>query len=118
MDQPPVPETILTPESRPKILSFEEFSYRGSDGKRPPRYENFYSYFCDGLSGEAYRTNVNYLKFAKENSVLNQLLRSKVPTCIKDMFSRSEDLKIVDRELYEAYKIMRGYGVSDTDFFS
>ncbi len=110
MDQEP--KIRPTPESGPKILSFEEFSDRSSG---VPFYNNFFLNFSDS---ESYRQKGYCLKFASEHEAEDKSLCNKIRNMMKIRASRSELLKSFDRELYEAYKIMRSYGASDDDLFS
>ena len=110
----PKPQITPTPESGPKILSFEEFSYRGQDEQYPPHYNNFFLYFSD--FGHR-RTKDYFLKFRSEQAALATSLCGKVQRLLIEKVPRSEALRSVDRELYEAYKIMRSYGISDRDLF-
>jgi hypothetical protein len=106
-EQPPVPE-----QEKP-ILSFEEFSHRDTI----PRYNNFFLYFSAG-AGETYRQATHYQRFAQENPELARTLCDKIQNQRDRQLSTSESLKPFDADLYEAYKIMRSYGVSDRELFS
>jgi hypothetical protein len=112
----PKPPTIPTPELEPKLLSFEEFSNRGEYGDCP-RYNNFFLHF-DTATLNSRNKKKYYLKFKSEHKDLAKLLCDFIQELVSKPVPRSEPLKKVDRELYEAYKIMRGYGASDKDLFS
>ncbi|OGI64080.1 hypothetical protein A3H53_04200 [Candidatus Nomurabacteria bacterium RIFCSPLOWO2_02_FULL_40_10] len=108
------PQNSPTPESGPKILSFEEFSDRTLDAPSTiPRYNNFFMFFSSGV-GKIYRQQKCYKKFLSEHPDKAMSLCDKLQSCNYT----SESLKPLDRELYEAYKIMRSYGISDKDLFS
>ena len=110
-----------TPEPGPEMLSFEKFTERVSqtDDLAPiPRYNNFYLYFDVPFLDNAYQTKEHYIKFSTEHSDLNASLCSKIQKERNKSKGTSKSLKPFERELYEAYKIMRGYGVSDEKLFS
>ena len=111
MDPKPPIMPIPTPEQGPKILSFEEFSRRDSDDGIP-NYNNFFLNFDVGFFADIYRKQKHYKKFAVEYPEIAATLCEKIPK------TKSKDLKLLDRNLYEAYKIMRSYGVSDIDLFA
>ncbi len=107
---PPQP----SPETTPKILTFEEFSFR-DEKSNTPKYNNFFLYFLDPghLKTEVYK------KFQSENPDMARLLCDKIEDVqMKALLcGTSEALKPFDRDLYEAYKIMRSYGFSDKELF-
>ncbi len=114
MDTEPRP-TSPTPEGEP-ILSFEEFSYR--DPKRPDigvRYDNFFAYFDDSPWGESRRKTPHYQKFASENPEMAASLCAKMKGLTE---YTSEALKDFDKDLYEAYLVMRKYVSKNGDLFS
>jgi hypothetical protein len=109
---------LPTPEPGPKVLSFEEFIFRDPELYLIPRYNNFFMHFIGpGLFGDIYKESPWYQKFASEHSDMVELLENKIRNKDKSN-STAEALKPFERELYEAYKIMRGYGASDTDLFA
>ncbi|OGI66793.1 hypothetical protein A2823_01610 [Candidatus Nomurabacteria bacterium RIFCSPHIGHO2_01_FULL_41_91] len=113
---PQGPPTIPTPEPGPKILTFEEFSHR--DKVNYPRYGNFFMYFGGG-QGDVFRTTAHYKKFALEYPDMATTLYEKIQNRPENKSGDSSDsLRPFDQDLYEAYKIMRGYGVPDKDLFS
>ncbi|HTE48858.1 MAG TPA: hypothetical protein VK675_03065 [Candidatus Paceibacterota bacterium] len=114
---PPAP----TPEPGPKILSFEKFIERvsQSDNLAPiPRYNNFYLYFDVSFAQSAYQTKKYYIKFLTEHPRMNASLCDKIQNQRNKSKGTSESLKPFERDLYEAYKIMRSYGISDKKLFS
>ena len=101
-----------TPEKGPKILSFEEFSYRASDEMNTPRQGSFFGYFASGDLGDARRKTEYYKRFEKEYTDMAKSLREKIQS---QSYITSDSLKPLDRDLYEAYKIMRSYGIPDNE---
>ncbi|MDD5194036.1 MAG: hypothetical protein PHF67_05660 [Candidatus Nanoarchaeia archaeon] len=99
-----------------EIFSFEEFSAR-EDGH--PRYNDFYRYWEseESILGMVYRKKPHALRFQQEHSDLDKILQSKISNMAVTR-STSEALKPFDRDLYEAYVIMRGFGVPNKDLFS
>ena len=102
-------------ESEP-ILSFEEFGERDEFDK--PRHRNFYLHFGTGMAAGAYQQTEHYKRFAAENSELNTQLLELVKETIKPQLNTGASLETIDNYLYEAYKIMRGYGASDEELFT
>ncbi len=94
------------------ILSFEEFSTTKENGN--PRYNNFWLQFRPAKIGDIYRQSEHYQKFAKEHLGLNESLLAEMNY---EGFLQ-DDLSAVEADLYEVYKIMRGYGVSDEELFA
>jgi len=114
------PQTPFIPEGEPKILSFGEFSHRDTESG-PPKYNNLFFYFfhadvANDWTREIYKKKKHYQRFVSEYPEMVELLNKKINS-IRDQH-RSEDLKPFDGDLYDAYKIMRSYGVSDKDLFS
>ena len=111
-------EPQIKKESKP-ILSLEAFSNRGSHGDKPPEYNKFFLFFADSFSGEAYRAKNSLIidRFEREQPEMAKALRAKIRVLVKDKL-KLEDLRIFDAKLYEAYKIMRGYGASDRELFA
>ena len=108
-----MPATPPIPEQEPKILSFEDFTHRDPVA----RYNNLFLYFA-GESGEDYRKKAHYQRFAQENPEMAGSLCDKIQNQRDKSMWTSESLKPFDQDLYEAYKIMRSYGVSDRDLFA
>jgi len=109
------PQTPKTPEVKP-ILSFEEFSFRDPEQRNTPTYNNFFTFFTSGWMSEAYRTQEQYKKFESEHPETAKQLCDKIQNRAGPYYM-SESLKPFDKELYEVYKIMRGYGYSNSDLF-
>ena len=96
------------------MLSFEEFSERNEDNV--PKYRNFFGYFLmNSFLGLAYQAKDQYVRFAAEHPELASSLCEKVK---KESSSDQNIPESLDRDLYEAYKIMSSYGISDKDLFS
>ena len=111
-------------ERRP-ILSFGEFTGKIKfEGKMVPRYNNFWLFWSSGMVGDLMRENEIYQRFSKEHPKLNESLFAKIGQMEKRLEKEKEKensvtelLKEVEDELYSAYIIMRGYGVSDEKLF-
>lgn len=106
---PPKPLDGSKKEGEP-ILSFEEFSRRDP----VPRYNNFFLYFTRNPD---YKKNLYYQRFVKEYPEIASTLSEKISKHCEGKYT-SQSMKQFDQELYEAYKIMRSYGVSDRDLFA
>ncbi len=109
-------ESILEPEGveRQPVLSFEEFFEPAGNILSKPRCNNFYVYFVD-LEENAYKRQNSFVdRFKSENGALEKLL-STIFTAQREMGLNSEPLKM---KLYEAYKIMRGFGATDEELFN
>ena len=109
------PPTEPTEEQGPRVLSFEEFSHRKSDYMNTPCYGGFFQYFRDGTQGDARRTTEHYRRFAMEHPDMAESLHGKIQSL---SYVTSNSLIPFDKDLYEAYKIMRGYGISDNILLS
>ncbi len=111
--QPPQgpPQIPPTPEQQP-VLSFAEFSRRDPKYNHP-RYNNFYVIFSHG--GEISREHEWYKRFEKEHPDMASSLCDKIQNQMDKSIGEGEALKPFDRELYEAYVILHGYGISNED---
>jgi len=103
-------------EEAPKVLTFEEFTYHDKAGLNHPRFNNFFLYFEKGWAADIYKSTEHYKRFEREHPDLALDLNKKIQNTNK-MGGTSEALKPYLKDLYEAYVIMRGYGVSDTELF-
>ncbi len=103
------------PERGPKILSLGEFTNPYSDGR--PRYGNLWVNFDVGYAATIYQGTAHYKRFAEENSEMNESLQQKIQSRKRDA-NVTNSLKPFEKDLYEAYKIMRTYGLSDTEIFA
>jgi|SRR3989344_2050865 len=108
---PQGPPTTPTPEPGPKVLTFEEFSFRADDDMNTPRQGSFFGYFVGGSLGGALRTSKHYKRFAAKHPDMATSLCEKIQSL---PYITSNGLKPFDRDLYEAYKIMHGYGIPDS----
>ena len=98
------------------MLSFEDFSNR-NHRLGIPRYNNFYGYFAPGtLIGITYQKKGCYRRFATEQPEMTTKLCRRVREEI--LLPKIDPPKSIDHDLYEAYRIMSGYGISDEDLFS
>lgn len=104
------------PEQEHQILSFEEFK----SGEVVPRYNNFHLHFCNyGVdsnisAGAIYRNRPYYQRFSQEHPDLAKRLCTQV----SDLRARRLSVESLQSEIYEAYKIMKSYGVSDNELFA
>lgn len=104
--------TPITPEQQ-RVYSLEEFW---------KRLNNFWLYFGGGM-GRQYRQDSWYQRFETENTDLAAKLRSGIEEELAkgDPFAPGlEDrvrtvTKSLEVELYEAYKIMKSYGILNRD---
>ncbi|GEM_PF-2185046 len=112
---PQGPPTEPTAEEGPKILTFEEFSFRADNDMNTPRQGSFFGYFDRGLLGDARRITEHYKRFAFEHPDMTTELCDKIQNMRDESKGTSESLKPFDRDLYEAYKIMRSYGIPDSE---
>lgn len=105
----PIPEQGIEP-----LLTLEQFT--------PSRYNNFYLYFAvagtDNIADYAYSRKPHIQKFVRENAELAANLCNKIQNERNRGSSKFQGLEQYNADLYEAYKIMRGYGVSNWDLFS
>ena len=102
-------------------LSFEEFANR-ENFLGIPRYDNFWLFFLEAKFREeqfSYRKEGFFKRFQEENPELERRLSQEiVDSDSKRSGGRSDMLRKFDRKLYEAYLIMKSYGVPDEDLFS
>lgn len=108
-------ETPPIPEQEPEILSLAEFARRNPT---IPKYNNFFLFFAAGVPGDLYRRAAHYKRFAQEHPDLAASLCDKIQNQRDRSLTTSQSLKPFDSDLYEAYKIMKSYGVSDTDLIA
>ena len=110
MKPPQGPPLITHPPEQEPIVSFEVFSSRNP----LPWYNNLATFFSTGL-GEYYREEKEvYKRFASDYPDMAASLCQRIQNW-NQQEELSEFLKPFDVELYEVYKIMRGYGFSDDD---
>ena len=104
-------------ENAPQVLSLEEFSKVNDDGR--PITNNFFSHFADlHFTTPIYQGQAHYKKFAEEHPDLNAKLCTEIQAIGPGITSNTAELlKPYMSDLYEAYKIMRGYDTSDQDLF-
>jgi len=89
-------------------ITFEEFTAKKS---LTPRYDGFFNYFSLGGVVSHVREEAHFLRFMEEHSSLEKRLTG----AINNSNNRSEEAKSHECDLYKAYLIMKGYGVSDED---
>jgi hypothetical protein len=110
--------------TQPPPLTFEKFVERvplGAHIKNDPgipRYNNFGLHFVGGTTvREYYRGQPHFKRFEKENPDLEKRLSDSLANPDRSV-SPMESFKLVERDMHEAYLIMREYeGVSDEDLF-
>lgn len=96
------------------VLSFEEFTGTGPH----PNYDNFPQYFQPiGIGSNLLRQRPFFVRFQNEHPELEKQLREAIILAFvaEDSWSL---IRRLDRELYVAYKIMKGYGASDKQLFA
>ncbi|MBP6921310.1 hypothetical protein KBB89_02060 [Candidatus Gracilibacteria bacterium] len=74
-------------------------------------YNNFLLFFYRHMG--AYRRNPNFLKFQNENP----RLESELTALFSDQVGIGNPNYEQESRLYEAYRIMKGYGISDRELF-
>ena len=109
-----MPEPTEPSQEQP-ILSFEEF-VASNPRTGYPRYNNFFGYF-DSQMAVFYKDEPHYVRFEKENPELTEKIKQGVANRDRSVDSNVA-LQPIIPDLYEAYKIMRSYGVSDDMLFS
>ena len=78
----------------------------------------FFSYFVAGGFGETARQDPVYQRFAQEHPKLAASLCDNIQNKRnKRLENTSESLLPFEHELYEAYKIIKSYDVSDEELF-
>jgi hypothetical protein len=93
------------------LLSFKEFSSHDDC----PRYGNFVNHWIQNDFGEIYRKQDHAKRFQKEHPELDSKLWHGIGGLQRP---EMRYLKQFEHDLYEAYKIMNSYGVTNTDLFS
>lgn len=97
------------------ILAFEEFVKKNSEGFS--RYSNFIGNWMNpkSIAGAIYRNTPHSLRFQKEFPELDSILLDYT-----SKIKKLSDREIVDYEkkLYEAYKIMKRWRISDKKLFT
>jgi len=88
-----------------KPLTFEEFTASNPQ----PRYDGFFNYFSLGGVVSHVRDGAHFLRFVEDHSSLEKTLTD----AINNSNNRAEAAKSNECDLYKAYLIMKGYGVSD-----
>jgi len=102
---PPQGPPNKSPEKKPKILSFEKFCLARN---------NFFFRFA---AEYIYKNLKIYKRFTREHPDMDKSFRDKVKKAYADKMTY-EPLKLIERDAYEVYKIMRYYVDSDNDLFS
>ena len=99
------------------MLTFEEFVR--VDRAAKPNYGNFHMHFVTGGIGpEFYRKTPHYQRFMHEHTDTDTELTEKITNRYKFNISTTQSLKPFEREMYDAYVIMYGYGASNRELFS
>ncbi len=96
------------------MISFNKFSTKI---RTDPKYDNFFLYFAKGFIGDFLRSKDFFKRFRDENPDLEQRLRTGVSNaytsdCTTKMLAGFEE------DLYKAYTLMKGYGLSDNELLS
>ena len=93
------------------MLSFEEFIKR-NERSGHLKHDNFYMHFSIGFQSELKRQSEYFKKLASEHPDLVESLTGKLAPLGT---VTTDELVPYEREMYEAYIIMRGYGASDEE---
>lgn len=108
------------PQSQP--LTFEQFVERVplvtpiENDPGIPRYNNFGLHFDTVGMGQFYRNQPHFQRFQEEHPDLEKRLSENLANRDRSV-SFAESLKLFEQDMYEAYLLMSGYGVSDEDLF-
>src|SRR3989344_5095656 len=117
--EPTIPQETVSPDNANRdVLSFKEFCKRDDFPPYCPRHGNFFAYFAKGSGGylKIKRGQAHYKRFKAENPDLDESTKQRFES-FDDRRGTSEALKPYESYLYEAYKIMKSYGVSDKILF-
>lgn len=107
---------MKSPEQKSPVLDFDSFKELNAEDM--PRYNNFFMFFFDDpFFGQMYREKPYFERFKKEHPDFEEELTSAIGKANRDLGTLAM-LKPFEKKLYEAYKIMRSYGVSDQELFS
>ena len=99
-----------------RLLTFEEFVR--ADAPPQLNYGNFHVHFAmTGIGPEIYRQKPYYQRFMREQPRMDAVLTEKITNRPKYV-STAESLKPFEREMYDAYVIMHGYGASNRELFA
>ena len=106
------------PQNQP--LTFEQFIegeyILGPDMPPLPRYNNFPLHFTTRGIGVSCRELPYFKRFQTEQPDLERRLTEAITNRDRTI-DTSSSFKPFEPELYQAYLIMKDYGVSDTDLF-
>ena len=91
-----------------KLLSFEEFVAKKN---LTPRYDGFINFFTLGGLLSHVREESHFLRFMEDHSGLEKRLTEAINNSSKI----PEEIEPHECDLYKAYLIMHGYGISDED---
>ncbi len=95
-------------------LTFEQFTKRNPT----PKYNNFFTFFEDvGFGRELKRAQPYFRRFAEEHPELERELTDKITNRDSSKFT-ADSLAPFEKDLYQAYLIMRQYIEDDTELFS
>lgn len=107
--------------TQPQPLTFEQFVERVPLGHPVendpgiPRYNTFpLNFTTEGPAADLIRKQPHVVRFIEEHPGLEGKLREGIMNRDR-LIDTSEALKPFERNMYEAYLIMRDYGVSDED---
>ena len=105
----------MNSEERP--LTFDEFTKRDERGKHA--FGNFFMHFMDiGMAGPLYRTSSYFRRFQESNDGLETRLTEGITAIAGQAVQTSDALQPHESDLYEAYVVMRSYGVPDETLFT
>jgi hypothetical protein len=98
------------------ILTFEDF-IAPAFGIPVPIYNNFPLHFQDSEEND-YRKTEYFIRFNDENLELTQSLTQRITQLKETKNFNVRSLTKINPDLYQAYIIMRGYGVTNKDLFA
>ena len=103
-------------EQNPNVLAFDVFTHVDAE-TGTPRYNNFFAQFLEGeFFMRIYRETPYFERLATEHPGLVVELSRKVQEASLQKEKMSA-LKLLEPEMYEAYKFMRSYGATDAELF-
>ncbi len=100
-----------------EVLSFEAFT---AWEKGAPPYNNFFLYFFDvprNPISEIYRRKEHFVAFKEREPGLERKITSMLTAQAQSRIGTKVVLQPLEPDLYQAYVLMRQYGVSDEVLF-
>lgn len=101
-------------------IPFEKFVNPPEPDRMGPTYNNFMLFFTDNEGFASKReSSLAFQRFMKEHSELEQRLTSRISEILKSrdpQKPRAIQLKEIEADLYEAYKIMLSYEETENNW--